>query len=611
MNLFVIGWCPSGSIQSAGAETALAALVSELPFFDGHDFRTWRAPSGRVAVACAVHAPARTGGVRYAHFETERMTLFSGRPFAWRSEFTADGRGPLDARFYLGDPEVWSESLDGRAVAARYDDVSARLDLYTDASGAYHVFFGRRAETQWFSNSPELIRRIIGRSARDPFVAASLVACGWSLGGQPIWRDVRRLPRAALHQFHPGGEVHREHLPIASIDSFFDSGFRDEVAARTLVATVRALADWPGRPSYVPLTGGRDSRLVFAAALHAGTVFEPRILVGSASSHESPDVQTARIVSESMGRSLAVESSRSVSRVIDAARILRLTAPGTLSLDLAYAALNRPPGSGLCDEHTRDTPLELVHSGHAGELARAYYGPGGSDHRAVARSLYRQVTHAWPRPPLSREGNHLVQEYIHRWVRREIDAGVSVSNLPDLFYLFERMENWVGPSHGFDEYMADLTSPLWTPRLLPHEFGLTANERARELFHFHVLNALCPELARVPFVASNPPWPTFGRTQEVRGRRARRFAAQAHQELNRRYQRLLGRAADGSRPEALAEAAKLAREHAPDRSDEVWHVLDRRRGLSLLARDPAGLDARSRRTAWRLATVFLACMSDP
>jgi hypothetical protein len=498
--------------------------------------------------------------------------------------------------------------LDGRAVAARYDDLSATLDLYTDASGAYHVFFGRRAETQWFSNSPELIRRIIGGSARDPFVAASLVACGWSLGGQPIWRDVRRLPRGALHRFHPGGEEHRERLPNATIESFFNSGFREEDAARTLVATVRALVDWPGRPSYVPLTGGRDSRLVFAAALHAETDFEPRILVGSAANLESPDVQTARVVSESMGRPLGIERSRSVATVIDAARVLRLTAPGTLSLDLAYAALNRPRGSGLCDEYSRDTPLALVHSGHAGELARAYYGAGGSDRKAVARSLYRQVTHAWPRPPLSREGSHLVQEYIRRWVRREIDAGVSVSNLPDLFYLVERMENWVGASHGFDEYMADLTSPLWTPRLLPHEFGLPANERARELFHFQVLNTLCPELARVPFAASNPPWPTFGRTQDVRGRRARRFVAQAHRELNRRYQRLLGRAPDGNRPEVLSETAKLARERAPDRSDEIWQVLDRRRGLSLLARDPTGLDARSRRTAWRLATVFLACI---
>jgi hypothetical protein len=170
------------------------------------------------------------------------------------------------------------------------------------------------------------------------------------------------------------------------------------------------------------------------------------------------------------------------------------------------------------------------------------------------------------------------------------------------------MENWVGASHGFDEYMADLTSPLWTPRLLPHEFGLPANERARECFHFRVLHALCPELSQVPFAGSNPPWPTFGRTQDLRGRRARLVAAQAHRELNRRYRRLFGRATESSRQEVLAEAATLAREHAPDRSDEVWHVLDRRRTLSLLARDPAGLDARSRRIAWRLATVFLACI---
>ena len=46
--------------------------------------------------------------------------------------------------------------------------------------------------------------------------------------------------------------------------------FEPERAAELLTAATGALADWPGRPNVVQLSGGRDSRVVLAAALAAG-----------------------------------------------------------------------------------------------------------------------------------------------------------------------------------------------------------------------------------------------------------------------------------------------------------------------------------------------------
>jgi hypothetical protein len=299
--------------------------------------------------------------------------------------------------------------------------------------------------------------------------------------------------------------------------------------------------------------------------------------------------------------------SRNVATADDAARALRLCAPGTLTLDLAWNALNRPRGAGLPDNDPHE-PLALVHSGHGGELARTYYGVGDDSPAAVERNLYRHVMHLWPRPPISKDGKQLIQEYMSRWVHEQLGAGFAPAHLPDLFYLLERMSNWVGGSHGFDEYMIDVTSPLWTPRLLSHEFGLPATERSRELFHFHVLTALRPELARVPFSGTNPSWPTFGRTRAARGRRLRLLAARARRELGRRYEHRLGRGRDAISVVRLAEAAALARQRMPEKTHEVWQVLDRRRALALLGRRSSGLDVRSQRAIWRLATVFLVCL---
>jgi hypothetical protein len=603
MNLFLLGWSPSGTVDADRAEGSFARILEELPFLDSGCSQSWRAPTGRLVACSASHRATRAGGVRCAHFDVNRFAMYSGRPFVWTGEFAADGRATLDPRFYLEPPEAWSDALDGRCVVARYDDESSTLDLFTDQLGGGHLYAAKDTATQWFSNNAELLRRIIGARNPVPLALASLVACGWSLGGQPVWQDIRRLSRGTVYRFRPERETCRELLPTSAIETFFDRGFEAESAARVLVAAVRALAEWPGRPSVVPLTGGRDSRLVFAAALQANVDFEPRIIAGN---DETPDARTARILCTTEGRELEVAHPRHIATIEDAVDALRLCAPGTLTLDLAWNALNRPKDTGV-PTGQGDSPLALVHSGHGGELARAYYGLGDQSAAAVEKGLFRHITHVWPRPPISKEGQQSIREYIARWVHDQVDAGVAPQHLPDLFYLLERMSNWVGGSHGFDEYMVDITSPLWSPRLLPHEFGLPPSARSRELFHFHVLGALRPELTRVPFAGSNPPWPTFGGTRTASGRRVRhvrRLATRVGNETRRRYEYRRGRRTDAR----LTEAAAIARQRVPEASHAVWQVIDRKRALAILARDPMALDIRSQRTIWRLATAFLVCL---
>jgi len=605
MNLMLVAWSPRGDINGEEATASFARYLRELPFRDFGPVQSWRAPSGRVTVCCASHRAAQTGGTTYAHFEPDRFAMYSGRPFVWAGDDEADGRGPLDPRFYLQSPKEWVEALDGRVVAVRYDDRSSTLDVYTDPLGASHFYSTCGEATRWLSNSAELLRQIARSRVIAPLALASVVGCGWSLGGQPFWQDVRRVPRG-LSSFRPEGDTSRDVLPAQAIEAFFEGGFTAKDASRTLVRVVRALADWPGRPSVVSLTGGRDSRLVFAAALQAGVEFETRIIVGEGGP-ETQDARTARAICEAEGRELHVSRSRSLATVADAAHALRLCAPGTLTLDLAWSALNRPGGTGIRDGESE--PLALVHSGHGGELARAYYGVGAEAPADVARGLYRQVTHVWPRPPLTKVGGRLIQESISGWVDAQVGGGVTSAHLPDLFYLLERMNSWVGGSHGFDEHMADLTSPLWTPRLLPYQFGLPTAARSRELFHYHVLDALDPQLTRLPFAGSNPAWPTFGAAPAQRGRhlrRLRRIAAQASRELRRRYHYRVGRGTSDPQT-GLAAAAALARDEAPESTHEIWQVIDRKRALDLLAGDPVALDARSRRTAWRLATAVLVC----
>ena len=171
--------------------------------------------------------------------------------------------------------------------------------------------------------------------------------------------------------------------------------------------------------------------------------------------------------------------------------VFRLAAPGALQLDFAWAALNRPDQQWWLERSRERLPLPLVLTGQGGEIARRWYDIGSrrarprpyGGSRAASRSSGLVLI-------LSRQGKQLLHAYVDEWVRTQLDAGTALVQVSELFHLLERTANWAGASHAFDEYMTDLASPLLSRRLLPYELG--SGDGARELFHFHVLEALSP-----------------------------------------------------------------------------------------------------------------------
>lgn len=69
MNLFVLGWSPSGGGDVRPGEATSSSLAASLPFLDTADLETWSASSGAAALDCVAHRPEQTGGVRYVRRE--------------------------------------------------------------------------------------------------------------------------------------------------------------------------------------------------------------------------------------------------------------------------------------------------------------------------------------------------------------------------------------------------------------------------------------------------------------------------------------------------------------------------------------------------------------
>jgi hypothetical protein len=603
VNLFVVGWSPRGAADAGRAAGALRELLTSAGFLDPRRIETWTAPSGAAAAAWAQHDPAQTGGVRHAHFERDRLALFAGRPIRWVGE-EADGRGPLDPRHYLAPADGWVDAMDGRWAAARIDDAAGELEVAADAMGAYPLFRARDAGgTSWFSGNPEALALLADDPSWDAEVLAGLLGGGFSLTGDPWWRAVRRVPRGAVVRLRRGEpETVSERFTAAEIARLPGAGFEPARAARALVAGLAALADWRGRPSQVPITAGRDSRLVLAAALHGE--FDWEAVTAGVPGME--DVDRGRAVCDAAGvqHHLAAFDPHGnlLERPRRMAQVVALSGAGTACV---ADASGFPLGP-------RDGTPVLWHSGQGGEIARAYYGTGaGTSADRLADHLYRHFTTSRPgRPPLLADhGAHLIRARLAAFVEQQLGLGARPADVPDLFYLHARLAAWAGPSHGCVEWVRDTTSPLWSRRLLADQLGPAPRERSLELFHQRVLEELAPQLVDVPFEGGRG-WPARQSAVQRRAAHAGELARKVLAEARRRRPRRRAPAqanGDPSAPEDGFEVTTTAVREAAlaQRGHPAWEVLDRGRVDALLTRDPVALDPMSRAYVRRLATVFL------
>ena len=577
MNLFVVGW--GHGVDAAEGEGALSRLRRELPFFPGCAVETWQ--GGHVAAVWVHHA-----GIAYTCARDASFALYSGRPFRWTDDDAADGRGPADARFFFEPAASWADTIDGRFVSAAYAADSGALELTTDAVGAYPLFETRVGETRWFSNSAAALRELTPDAGLRLDSVAGLVGGGWPLEGHPFWSSVERVEPGTVLRLGANGEERRSLISRDELAALPGRGLDPGAAARRLTAATAALADWPGRPNVVPVTGGYDSRVVLGAALEAGLDFEG--VTGGAP--DDPDVRAGRALCAAVdvAHSLLPPDPHgnmwSDHRL--AARMVRLTAGGTASL---ADAAGFPLGP-------RDGALPLWHSGQGGEIGRSYYGSGeGLSAEQLAGRLYDSFTARRPhrRELLRPAGRELVEGQLRGWVDEQLDAGVAPADVPDVFYFDRRMKTWAAPTHGCVEYVRDTTSPLWSRRVVADLLAPPAGERARYAYHSAMQERFAPELAQVEFANARATGPVA---------RARRLAGKAAGEAVRRARGASRPTTDDPFDPIMADVREqvLAATTHP-----AWEVLDRDRCEALLSRPATALDEMSRYHVWRLATLFV------
>ena len=362
----------------------------------------------------------------------------------------------------------------------------------------------------------------------------------------------------------------------------------------------RPFVPWPTGPDAVVnigLSGGRDSRVIFAAAVAAGIEFNALSFAfpNTPGFPDTRDVVVARQVARACDRPLTVEVPRVGSGVRRTARILRLVSDGLVSVGTT-GSLTLP------EPHV---PLPVFLSGQAGDFSRAYYTSDDVRAEKLAEFLYRRAVPAFPKPLVTAAAEQGIRGRISNWVAEHLENGLRAAAVPDLFHVLERAGGWAGAGHAVYECVADVCSPHWAPELLRHQLAATPEERRSEYFHLRLLETLAPELARIGFDQVNPPWPGLRAPRSAVVQRYWSLASQVSREAKRRMQARTKDHAAGS--PFLADAVREARHWTNALPDHpAWEVLDRDRVSRLLSRKPSTLDPRSVRQLMSLVSIFAA-----
>lgn len=455
----------AAAIDTASGRWQIAAFACATHFYPA-EAQVWIDPAGG---ACVIHG------------------------LIWRME---TGRGRL---------------LDAAAVAVLLDRPGRALPA--DIAGEYAVARLHPCGTlEAFSDAAglhQLFRRTDGRAAvasRAAFLAALaddwtpdaasalwISAIGYRVGEHSGWRGVAQIPQAhRLVADRAGAKLRATddaiHLPETRGFAYGGAALIETGVEQAQAALLLGVGD---DAIDLPITGGKDSRVILALALAAG--LRDRITLFTRGYGGHPDVLAGEAIARIVGSPHRREPPRGSDDPAD------LTADAFLRM-LATLAYQTDGGMGGWD-NVSGTAIgrEALITGHMGELLKAYakkpFPPGPLDPVAMVRSQA-------PFDPiglLRADAQARLSAQLSDQMAAARAAGAQEGDLPDLFYWRNRVPNWLGGIRGIKAFERQPVMPLGVPALLRLAFRMTPEERKAELAHFELIRRTAPELLTPAF----------------------------------------------------------------------------------------------------------------
>lgn len=462
---FIAGWAQTPDIACAAFEHALAQLPGEWTS------RRWEAGGHFLCIGIAPQVTL--DGV--APEDADTIELISGAPLSWDGDDAHAILDPADARR--------APMPDGRWVAVRAGRYG--VHVRTDALGAGAAFELESEHLRVATNLAGTLAAPALGSTLDWAAVATSIVTGTTPSGAPWVHGARRLWGGAARsygQFATGGSPGERWRTAPSGDHVYDAG---RAAHRVASATAALHASADRHAVLVPLTAGRDSRLILAATLAAG--YAPQsFTVGT------PDDREVRI-----GAALARATGLSHTTISPDAAGLRDCDPAHAARTIAhvYAGTASPGDARLVAFGPNALAGAAWLTGQGGEIARRFYGPSAGPLSGPLVGLRVASRHPRRPVPFTVTQQLRIARSIAGIVRGAHGAGDQP--LGDRVYIGDRMQRHYGGSLAMFDWANPPLTPLWTMGVVEQMLALDPALRLQQRFHIDVVGRLAPQLAEL------------------------------------------------------------------------------------------------------------------
>ena len=394
----------------------------------------------------------------------------------------------------LDDPEASlpADVTGEYAVARLHPDGS--LTAFSDAAGLHQLFYASGGRPV-VANRAGLVATLLDDWTPDAAGLRWLPAIGYRVGTNTAYRAVTQLAQnhillcgASGAECRPMGPplttlgAERGYTP--AMDALLEEGIAQAKAAILLGVGEAG-------PIELPITGGKDSRVVLALCLSAGLRDRLRLFTRGYAGH--PDVIAGAGIAAALGLPHRREPPHGSDEPAhwSCARFFAKLMAQVYQSDGMVGGWDLILGERIA--------AETLISGHMGEVLKAY------SKKALPAGALDPVAMVGLQAPFDPMGLLLpaaraeLAAELAAQMDQAREQGALEADLPDLFYYRNRIPNWLGAIRAIKSFERQPVVPLGVPALLRLASRLTPEERKIELLHHKIIRRCAPELLPIPF----------------------------------------------------------------------------------------------------------------
>lgn len=404
---------------------------------------------------------------------SQRLDALDAARAAIQPGFDIDSYGAPYACIYRVRDELCIIN-DSLGLARLYEFEFDDLTVWSSRPGLAHIFAAERVY-------------------KNDVTWSGMATLGWNVGGQSHIGSGTQLPGSRVITASGSKPVIREDRYAEWVRRAASKGTSWEDASEGMVRTM-SLGHYFDRAPVADLSGGKDSRLLAAAALASGVTETVRTVRS-----DHGEVETAEQLAEIYPGTIThlvteVAAPKDMSVHQDFTSHVAATIIGTEGATVPSTALRGPAFRGY-------SPFVVARfNGHGGEaLHGGEYCRGSWAKKLVNQGLSGAIDRMAAMVSVTRTTSSSAREQTMNTVRARLETGLSMGidtayGLLNYFYSAERMPFWASSSPN-----RSTITPYYSSGLLHHIGRTFVGETDFESFYKEILSSLIPEWTKVPF----------------------------------------------------------------------------------------------------------------